>query len=67
MSRSSVEGAIASILWRCYETSLPDTPFRMGTLIASQMRKEGYLASNDDPSKVEGRESLCDVAIFSTR
>jgi hypothetical protein len=39
----------------------------MGTLIASQMRKEGYLVSNDDPSKVEGRESLCDVAIFSTR
>jgi len=56
--RYSPEGAIASILWRCYETSLPDTPFRMGTLIASQMRKEGYLENNNDPSKVEGREAL---------
>ncbi len=56
--RYSPEGAIASILWRCYETSLPDTPFRMGTVIASQMRKEGYLQSNNDPSKVEGREAL---------
>jgi len=56
--RYSPEGAIASILWRCYETSLPDTPFRMGTVIASQMRKEGYLENNDDPSKVEGREAL---------
>lgn len=56
--RYSPEGAIASILWRCYETSLPDTPFRMATVITSQMRKEGYLVSNDDPSKVEGREAL---------
>lgn len=67
MTRDSAEGAIASVLWRGYETSLPDTPYRMAIYVAQQLRKEGYLESNDDPSKVEGRESLCDVAIFSTR
>lgn len=57
MTRHSPEGAIASILWRAYETSLPDTPYRMAIYVAHQLRKEGYLLTND-PSKVEGRESL---------
>jgi hypothetical protein len=42
LSRESLEGAIANALWRYYETSLPDTPWRMAVLIATQVRKEGY-------------------------
>lgn len=55
--RYSPEGAIANILWKLYETSLPDTPYRMGIAIAEQLRREGYLRIIDDSSQVEGRES----------
>ena len=55
--RYSPEGAIANILWKLYETSLPDTPYRMGTAIAEQLRREGYLDFTDDPSQAQGRES----------
>ena len=56
--RYSPEGAIANILWKLYETSLPDTPYRMGIAIVEQLRREGYVEVNNDPSTVEGRESL---------
>lgn len=42
MSRDSLEGAIANSLWRHYDLSLPDTPWRMAVIIAHQIRKEGY-------------------------
>jgi hypothetical protein len=56
--RYSPEGAIANILWKLYETSLPDTPYRMGLAIVEQLRREGYVEVNNDPSTVEGREAL---------
>ena len=58
MSRNSPEGAIAFILWRLYEMALPDTPFQMGLAIVEQLKLEGYLEVNNDPSTVEGREAL---------
>jgi hypothetical protein len=58
MSRHSPEGAIANILWRLYEMALPDTPFQMGLAIVEQLKLEGYLEVNNDPSRVEGREAL---------
>jgi hypothetical protein len=58
MTRHSPEGAVANILWRLYEMSLPDTPYRMGVAIVEQLRREGYIEVNNDPSTVEGRESL---------
>jgi hypothetical protein len=44
LSRDSLEGAIAFALWRSYEESLPDTPWRMAKVIAAILKKEGYLA-----------------------
>ena len=58
MSRHSPEGAIAFILWRLYEMALTDTPFQMGLAIVEQLKLEGYLEVNNDPSTVEGREAL---------
>ncbi len=58
MSRHSPEGAIAFILWRLYEMALPDTPYQMGLAIVEQLKFEGYLEVNNDPSTVEGREAL---------
>lgn len=58
MTRHSAEGAIASILWRIWEEALPNTPYQMALVIAAQLRREGYLRSDDDPSRVEGREAL---------
>jgi len=46
LSRDSAEGAIAFALWRSYEESLPDTPWRMAKVIAAILRKEGYLANH---------------------
>jgi hypothetical protein len=46
LSRNSLEGAIAFALWRSYEESLPDTPWRMAKVIAAILRKEGYLANH---------------------
>jgi hypothetical protein len=56
--RYSPEGAIANILWKLYETTLPDTPYRMGLAIVKQLRREGYVEVNNNPSTVEGREAL---------
>ena len=56
--RYSPEGAISVVLWKLYETSLPDTPYRMGIAIVHQLKREGYLEVNNDPATVEGRESL---------
>ncbi len=53
----SIETTISKILWRAYETSLPDTPYRMAIVIAHQLRKAGHIPFNNDPSKQEGRES----------
>ena len=58
MTRHSPQGAVANILWKLYETSLPDTPYRMGMAIVEQLRREGYIEVNNDPSTVQGRESL---------
>ncbi len=38
--------------------ALPDTPFQMGLAIVEQLKLEGYLEVNNDPSTVEGREAL---------
>jgi hypothetical protein len=46
LSRDSLEGAIAFALWKSYEESLPDTPWRMAKVIAANLRKEGYLANH---------------------
>jgi hypothetical protein len=46
LSRDSLEGAIAFALWKSYEESLPDTPWRMAKVIAAILKKEGYLANN---------------------
>jgi hypothetical protein len=46
LSRNSLEGAIAFALWKSYEESLPDTPWRMAKVIAAILRKEGYLANH---------------------
>jgi hypothetical protein len=46
LSRDSVEGAIAFALWKSYEESLPDTPWRMAKVIAAILRKEGYIANH---------------------
>jgi hypothetical protein len=46
LSRDSLEGAIAFALWKSYEESLPDTPWRMAKVIAAILRKEGYLADH---------------------
>jgi len=46
LSRDSAEGAIAFALWRSYEESLPDTPWRMAKVIVAILKKEGYLANN---------------------
>jgi hypothetical protein len=57
MSRHSPEGAIANILWKVWEESLPNTPYQMALVIAQKLREEGYLKVNDDPSAAQGRES----------
>jgi len=44
LSRDSLEGAIAFALWKSYEESLPDTPWRMAKVIVAILKKEGYLA-----------------------
>jgi hypothetical protein len=46
LSRNSAEGAIAFALWKSYEESLPDTPWRMAKVIVAILKKEGYLANN---------------------
>ena len=51
MTRDSAEGAIASILWRAYEESLPDTPYQMALLIARQLRNEGYLSPTQEATE----------------
>lgn len=38
-----IENAMAKILWRYYETSLPDTPRRMAVLIVDRLKEQGYL------------------------
>lgn len=52
-----ITAEIARILWRYYETSLPDTPRRMAVVVTTELRKRGFLTLNDDPSKQEGREA----------
>jgi hypothetical protein len=46
LTRNSAEGAIAFALWRSYEESLPDTPWRMAKVIVAILKKEGYLADH---------------------
>jgi len=46
LTRNSAEGAIAFALWRSYEESLPDTPWRMAKVIVAILKKEGYLANH---------------------
>ena len=53
MSRDSVEGAIAHILWRTWEESLPNTPYQMALVIARQLRKEGYLPDGNQDDLTE--------------
>jgi hypothetical protein len=43
MNEKSLKNAITRLLWEAYETSLPDTPFRMATIIVERLKQMGYL------------------------
>ncbi len=38
-----LEDVISVILWQAYETSLPDTPYRMAVTIVERLKQLGYL------------------------
>lgn len=44
----ALEKAIADILWRYYETSLPDTPWRMAVVIVKRLEAQGLLPLDAD-------------------
>jgi hypothetical protein len=43
MTKKPLSNALATILWQAYETSLPDTPYRMAVTIVERLKQLGYL------------------------
>jgi hypothetical protein len=42
-----IENAMSKILWKAYETSLPDTPYRMALVLVQKLREQGYLKEQE--------------------
>lgn len=42
-----ITAEIARILWRYYETSLPDTPRRMAVVIVDRLKEQGFLKEQE--------------------
>jgi len=46
IDQNEMQIVIARGLWKSYEESLPDTPWRMAKVIVAILKKEGYLANH---------------------
>lgn len=42
-----ITAEVARILWRYYETSLPDTPRRMAVVIVERLKAAGLMEGNE--------------------